>query len=179
MREGGTAQGGAGDIGVDAVAGIAAMRGLAGGYQLILPASPGAPYLVVTLVTRADDSRAITIDASSGAVVQDMDWRMFGPGAKAVEWGIATHQGQQYGEINRLLMLAGCLCLLALCLTAPVLWWKRRKQGRLTAPPRATGRAERVVAATMLLLGALFPLTGLSMVVALAGEWLIGKMRPT
>ncbi|MDT7536331.1 PepSY domain-containing protein [Sphingobium sp. SA2] len=179
LREGGVAKGAAGDIGVDAVAGIAAKRGLADGYQLILPASPGAPYLVVTLVTRAADSRAITIDAASGAVVQDMDWRMFGPGAKAVEWGIATHQGQQYGEINRLLMLAGCVCLLALCLTAPVLWWKRRKQGRLTAPPRATGRAERVVAATMLLLGALFPLTGLSMIVALAGEWLFGKMRPS
>lgn len=178
LREGGAAAGRAGDIGVDEALRIATMRGI-GGVQLILPATPGAPYLAASIVTQAQDARAITIDAASGAVVQDMDWRMFGPGAQAVEWGIATHQGQQYGEVNRLLMLAGCLCLLLLCLTAPVLWWKRRQQGRLTAPPAATSTARRMVAGLMLLIGLLFPLTGLSMIAALAGEWIMGQRRTT
>ncbi|WP_188065161.1 PepSY-associated TM helix domain-containing protein [Sphingobium sp. KCTC 72723] len=182
LREGGAARGPAsrapGDIGVDAVARIAAERGIRNGYQLILPAASGAPYLVATLVTRADDARAIMIDASSGAVVQDIDWRMFGPGARAVEWGIATHQGQQYGEVNRLLMLAGCICLLALCLTAPLLWWKRRRDGRLAPLPPSTPRARRIVAALMIGLGLLFPLTGLSMLAALAGEWMLARLRP-
>lgn len=177
LRDGGGAVGAIGDIGVDAVAGIAAARGLRHGYQIILPSHPGAPYLVASLVQRADDARALTIDAASGAVVQDIDWRMFGPGAKAVEWGIAAHQGQQYGAANRLLMLASCLCLLALCITAPILWWKRRKHGRLLAPPAATPAARRMVAALMLGLGIFFPLTGLSMLAALAGEWLVGRVR--
>jgi uncharacterized iron-regulated membrane protein len=103
---------------------------------------------------------------------------MFGPGARAVEWGIATHQGQQYGEVNRLLMLAGCICLLALCLTAPLLWWKRRRDGRLAPPPPSTPRARRIVAALMIGLGLLFPLTGLSMLAALAGEWMLARLRP-
>ncbi|MEA3543105.1 MAG: PepSY domain-containing protein [Pseudomonadota bacterium] len=165
------------DIGVDAVAEIAARRGLRAGYQLFLPAEPGAPYLVTAMTIRADDARAITIDASSGAVVQDMNWRQFGRGAQVVEWGIATHQGQQYGEANRLLMLAGCLCLLLLCVTAPVLWWKRRRDGRLSAPPPASPGARRTVAGLMIALGALFPLTGLSMLAALAGEWIAGRLR--
>lgn len=173
LREGNAPTGGPGDIGVDAVARIAARHGLASGYQMFLPASPGAPYLVTALTIRADDARAITIDAGTGAVVQDMDWRQFGMGAKTVEWGVATHQGQQYGEANRLLMLAGCLCLLALCLTAPILWWKRRCA---TPPPAPPGTA-RMVAGLMLGLGLLFPLTGLSMLAALAGEWLVGRMR--
>ena len=164
-------------IGVDAVAEIAARRGLRAGYQLLLPAEPGAPYLVTAMTIRADDARAITIDASSGAVVQDMEWRQFGRGAQVVEWGIATHQGQQYGEANRLLMLAGCLCLLLLCVTAPVLWWKRRRDGRLSAPPPASPGARRTVAGLMIALGALFPLTGLSMLAALAGEWIAGRLR--
>jgi uncharacterized iron-regulated membrane protein len=176
LREGGAAAGRAGDIGVDEALRIATARGM-GGVQLILPATPGAPYLAASIVTQAQDARAITIDAASGATVQDMDWRMFGPGAQAVEWGIATHQGQQYGEGNRLLMLAGCLCLLLLCLTAPVLWWKRRKDGRLTPPPAATPAARRVVVGLMLLIGLLFPLTGLSMVAALVGEWIMGRWR--
>ncbi|EQB14400.1 PepSY-associated TM helix domain-containing protein [Sphingobium lactosutens] len=177
LREQGAPMGhGLHDVGVDAVARIAARRGLAGGYQLFLPASPGAPYLVSAITVRADDARAIAVDAATGAVVQDMDWRQFGKGAKAVEWGIATHQGQQYGEGNRLLMLAGCLCLLLLCLTAPVLWWKRRRDGRLAAPPPASAAARRTVAALMVGLGALFPLTGLSMLAALGGEWLAGRL---
>jgi uncharacterized iron-regulated membrane protein len=165
------------DIGIDAVARIAARRGLSAGYQLFLPATPGAPYLVTATASRADDARAIAIDAADGAVVQDMDWREFGMSAKTVEWGIATHQGEQYGEVNRLLMLAGCLCLLALCLTAPVLWWKRRRDGRLSAPPPPSSRAKRTVAGLMVMLGLVFPLTGLSMAAALAGEWLAGQVR--
>lgn len=173
LREGEAPTGSPGDIGVDAVARIAAHHGLASGYQLFLPASPGAPYLVTALTTRADDARAITINARTGAVVQDIDWRQFGMGAKSVEWGVATHQGQQYGEANRLLMLAGCFCLLALCLTAPILWWKRR----FATPPPAQPGTARMVAGLMLGLGLLFPLTGLSMIVALAGEWLVGRIR--
>ncbi|MET0370254.1 MAG: PepSY domain-containing protein [Sphingobium sp.] len=177
LREGGSRVGQPGDIGVDEVVRIVGRRGLSSGYQIILPAAPASPYLVATLVQRADDSRAIMIDAGTGAVAQDIDWRMFGPGAKAVEWGIATHQGQQYGEVNRLLMLAGCLCLLLLCATAPILWWKRRIGGRLGAPPAAGRTAKRTVAALMIVLGVLFPLTGLSMVAALTGEWIVGRMR--
>jgi uncharacterized iron-regulated membrane protein len=177
LREGRSAIGAPGDIGVDAVARIAAGRGLVRGYQIILPSSPGAPYLLSPLARRADEARALTIDAASGAVVQDVDWRMFGPGAKAVEWGIATHQGQQYGEANRLLMLAGCLCLLALCVTAPILWWKRRLSGRLRAPPASSPASRRMVAGLMLGIGLLFPLTGLSMLAALAGEWVVIRLR--
>ncbi|HUD93084.1 PepSY domain-containing protein [Sphingobium sp.] len=173
LREQGAPAGGPGDIGVDAVARIAARHGFASGYQLFLPASPGAPYLVTAVTTRADAARAIAIDAGTGAVLQDMDWRQFGIGAKSVEWGVATHQGQQYGEANRLLMLAGCLCLLALCLTAPILWWKRR----FASPPPAPPGVQRMIAGLMLALGLLFPLTGLSMVAALAGEWLVGRLK--
>lgn len=177
LRAGGASSGTSGDVGVDEVMRIAGRRGAGKGYSLILPPTRGAPYLVVTSVVAAQDARAITIDAGSGAVVQDVDWRNFGPGAKTVEWGIATHQGQQYGEANRLLMLAGCMVLLALCATGPILWWKRRRHGKLGPPPSAPPGAERKVAGLMVLLGALFPLTGLSMIVALSGEWLIRRFR--
>lgn len=172
LRKGGAVAGHDGDIGIDAVTRVAARQGMASGYQLFLPASPGAPYLVSAITIRADDARAIAIDAGTGAVVQDMDWRQFGMGAKAVEWGVATHMGQQYGEVNRMLMLAGCLCLLLLCLTAPILWWKRG----FRSPPPIEPHVGRALATLMLALGLFFPLTGLSMVAALIGEWLVGRI---
>ncbi|PJG48829.1 peptidase [Sphingobium sp. LB126] len=174
LREGGAVPGGAGGgIGVDEVVRIADQRGLGGGITISFPASAGMPWLVSAQAVKAEDARVLTIDAGSGAVAQDVDWRMFGGGAKAVEWGVATHQGLEYGEPNRLLMLAGCLCLLLLCVTAPVLWWKRR----WGEPPAATPAARRMVAGLMLLLGVLFPLTGLSMIAALLGEWGVVRLR--
>lgn len=175
LRESGAVPGGAGGVDVDDVARIAADRGMANGYTISFPASAGAPWLVSAQAAQAQDARVLTIDAGSGAVEQDIGWRMFGAGAKAVEWGVAAHQGQEYGEVNRLLMLAGCLALLLLCVTAPLLWWKRR----LGEPPAATPAAKRMVAGLMLVLGVLFPLTGLSMVAALLGEWVVGRLRST
>lgn len=173
LRESGAVRGGASGVGVDEVARIAARRGLTGGMMIAFPASAGAPWLVSAQATKAEEARLLTIDAGSGAVAQDVDWRMFGAGAKAVEWGVATHQGLEYGEPNRLLMLAGCLALLLLCVTAPVLWWRRG----LGEPPVGSAAARRVVAGLMLVLGVLFPLTGLSMAAALLGEWGLKRLR--
>lgn len=164
------------DIGAARVAAIAAAHGLRPPWTMSLPAVPGAPYLVSRTIRRADDARALYIDAVDGGVQQDARYADFGKGAQMIEWGIAVHQGQHYGEINRLVMLAGCLGTLALALSAPVLWWKRRSGGRLRAPPVPDRRSARMVAAMMVAIGALFPLTGATMIAALIGEFVAGRV---
>jgi uncharacterized iron-regulated membrane protein len=169
-----------GEIGPDRAAEIAGARGLAPPWTMTLPATPGAPYLVSRTIVRADDARALYLDTASGAVLQDAAYDRFGAGARTIEWGIATHQGQQYGEVNRLVMLAGCLGVAALAITAPILWWKRRRGGRLQAPPRPIDRSKaRGVAAIMIAIGALFPLTGATVLAALLIDWLMfARVRP-
>lgn len=172
-----TGHGGA-DIGPDRAIAIASARGIGSAWSLTLPAEAGAPYLVAAAAKRADDARVLYLDATDGRVLLDAPYAQFGRGAQAIEWGIAVHQGQQYGEVNRLAMLAGCIGAWLLGLSAPILWWKRRREGRLTPPPRADNRrASRGVAAIMLTVGALFPLTGATMLAALAGEWLWRAIR--
>ena len=167
-----------GDIGPDRVIAIAAARGMGPGWSLGLPAMPGAPYLVSAPALRAQDARVLFLDPATGAVLQDAPYARFGKGAQAIEWGIAVHQGQQYGEPNRLMMLAGCVGAWLLALSAPILWWKRRQGGRLAAPPRETDpKRVRTVAWIMLAIGALFPLTGATMLAALAGERLWGRKK--
>jgi uncharacterized iron-regulated membrane protein len=51
-----------------------------------------------------------------------------------------------------------------------VLWWKRRRNGRLQAPPRSDRGHLRGLAVAMLVLGLALPLTGLTMLAALLGE---------
>lgn len=165
---------GAGHIGPDRVAAIAAARGIGPGWTMVMPPAPGAPWLVTDASAKTADTRVLYIDAGSGNVLQDARWSDFGGGAKTIEWGIAVHQGEQYGEANRLVMLAGCIAILLLALSAPILWWKRRFAA--PRPARDAGRTQRV-AAIMLVLGALFPLTGATMLAALLGEWLWNRRR--
>ena len=166
MQHAGVPVGHGGDIGPDRALAAARARGSGDAWALTLPASPGAPYLVSAAIVRADDARAIHVDAGTGRVLQDARYRDFGGGAQAIEWGIAAHQGQQYGEVNRLVMLAGCLAILLLVVSAPVMWVKRRPRG-LGLPP---GRSGRGLAALMAGSGLLFPLTGLTMLAALLVE---------
>lgn len=170
--------GGMSDIGPARAAAIASERRLPLPWTMTVPAHPGAPYLVSRGIVRAEDARVLYIDAATGRVLQDTAYAGFGAGARTIEWGIATHQGQEYGEPNRLIMLAGCIAIVLLALTAPVLWWKRRRAGRIDAPPRAIDRrVARGLVAMMLALGLLFPLTGLSIVVALAGDIGLRRLR--
>lgn len=155
-----------GEIGPDRALAAARARGIGGAWTLTLPASPGAPYLVSAAIVRADQARAIHVDAGTGRVLQDARYADFGGAAQAIEWGIAVHQGQQYGEVNRLVMLAGCLAILLLVVSAPVMWVKRRPRG-LGLPPGRSGRGLSVLMAGA---GLLFPLTGLTMLAALLAE---------
>jgi uncharacterized iron-regulated membrane protein len=166
-----------GDIGPDAAVRAAAARGLTAPWVLDLPGRPDKPYRLAPLIDRARDARLLYVDSANGAVLQDVRWANFGIGAKAFEWGVYTHQGQEYGEPNRLVMLAGCIGVWLLAGSALVLWWKRRRGGRLSAPPRpADPRKLRGVAGIMLVVGALFPLTGLTMLVALLGDTALQRL---
>jgi uncharacterized iron-regulated membrane protein len=108
----------------------------------------------------------------------DIGFAQYGPAAKAIEWGIAVHQGQEYGPVNRYIMLAGCIAIVLLVISAPVMWWKRRPKGSFGMPPAAANRrAALTVMAIMANAGVLYPLVGLSMLAALVVERLYELTR--
>lgn len=157
---------GSSDVGVERAAEVARSAGVSSPMTISLPLGAGQPYSFTRVINRSEDARAVYVEPSSGRILQNASYAQFGKGAQLIEWGIATHQGQQYGPANRWVMLAGCLALLLLCVSAPVLWWKRRVKGQLLAPPppqdRSRGKAATAAAAV---LGILYPLTGATLVV--------------
>lgn len=158
---------GSGDLGPDRAIAAATARGLATPWILDLPASPGRPYRISAAAERTGDVRVISVDPPTATVLQDVSYADFGVGARIFEWGIYTHQGRQYGEVNRLIMLAGCIGILLLAMSAPVMWWKRRNGTGLSPPPRPDEPGKgRWALAIMLTIGLLFPLTGLTMLPA-------------
>ena len=157
-------------------------EGLARPYQISIPADPTLSFTAAHQAVHVEDTRSLYIDGTTGAVRADIGYAAFGPGAKAIEWGIATHQGTQYGWVNRYLMLGGCIAVWLLGISAIVMWWKRRPKGRFAAPIAPPGpRAKTAVLAIVLPLAILYPLTGLSLIVAVGLDrlvWFLNRPRP-
>ncbi|MNS64060.1 PepSY-associated TM helix [compost metagenome] len=170
------------------VVATAEARGLPRPYTVSIPAQAGTAYTVVAQVRRVQDSRTLYVDPAKGAVLADIGFDRFGAGAKAIEWGVYTHQGTQFGQINRLLMLAGCVGVWLLGVSGLVMWWKRRPpslsrarpHARLGAPIAPPGpRVRFAVLGIVIPLCILYPLTGLSLVTVLLLDFAARRlMRP-
>jgi len=148
---------------------IFAQKGVPTGTPVRLPDGPRGVYTAMRFADDVRDVRVVHLDRYSGAVLADIGYPDYGIAGKAAEWGISIHTGRQFGWLNQLVMLLGCLAIVMLAVSAAVMWCKRRPHGRLAAPPRRNGdRAAVGAIAVALLLGVLYPLLGASMLVALA-----------
>jgi uncharacterized iron-regulated membrane protein len=147
-------------------------------YTVTLPDGPKGAYAADYRPDRVEDSRTIYLDRYSGRKLGDVGFAQWGAGAKAIEWGIAVHQGQEYGPLNRYLMLAGCVAIVLLAVSAIIMWWKRRPIGKLGLPPAPEDKRVAVaVLATTAVVGVIYPLVGASLMLALAIDWVILRAR--
>ncbi|KFA19683.1 hypothetical protein A11G_0107045 [Xanthomonas vasicola pv. musacearum NCPPB 4392] len=156
---------GRGAIGLDAAIARFDARGILPGYSVAPPR--GTTGVCTASVYPADlqRQRVIHLDQYSGAVLLDMRYRDYGPLAKLMEWGINVHLGQQYGTANQLILLFACIAIVLLCVSAAVMWWKRRPSGGLGVPPLpADPRTLRGLMVLLVLCGLIFPLVGASLV---------------
>ena len=153
-------------------------EGVARPYLVSIPRTPDLAWTVAHQTRQAQEARNLYVDGQTGAVKADVRWDDIGVGAKAFEWGIAVHQGMQYGWINRIVMLLGCIGVWVLAISGLMMWWKRRPPSlfarRIGAPPGPDGaRARFAVLAIVLPFAVLYPLTGLSLLAALIVDRLV------
>lgn len=164
-----TLQGNPAVVQLDAIVARIAALGVAQGYRLALPRDADGVYSMIQTPGQVERQRVLHLDQYSGRVLRDLDARSTGPIGRVTEWGVAVHQGLEYGWPNVLVMLAGCLALICLCVSGVLAWWKRRPDGKLAAPPRKDGdRLAKGVLLIALVLGCVFPLLGASMLAVLA-----------
>jgi uncharacterized iron-regulated membrane protein len=92
---------------------------------------------------------------------------------------IAAHEGQLFGVANQLLGLTAALGLVVVCLSAVVLWWRRREPGTLGAPlPLVSVRGTAGLLAVLALLTVLLPLFGASLLAVLLVERFVLRRVP-
>jgi uncharacterized iron-regulated membrane protein len=169
---------GAHPIGLDRAAAIFRTLGVNPAASLDPPDGPDGAYVASWRPDRVEDTRVVYLDQYTGKVLGDVGFKDWGPAAQAIEWGIAVHQGQEYGALDRYVMLLGCVAILLLAASAVTMWWTRRPGGSLGVPPLpvqpGAGRGLVLIVAAV---GVLYPLVGLTLLTAAAFEGAIFLWR--
>ncbi|MEA9977588.1 MULTISPECIES: PepSY domain-containing protein [unclassified Pseudomonas] len=156
------------------VVNIATERHIEPGYSITAPTKADG---VFTIAVFADDPRndaTLHVDQYSGKVLADVGWKDYSNVSRATELGVMLHEGKFFGWVNQLLILLICLMVLLSSISALVIWWKRRPQGGLGAPPlRHDLPRWKTAIVIMIVLGLAFPLVGISLVTVWALDWLV------
>lgn len=172
------ATGAAAPIGVDAAQATFDGLGVSPGYALSLPDGPNGVYTAAVYPDDLSRQRVVHLDQYTGKPLLDMSYADYGPAAKAMEWGINVHMGQEFGLANQLVLLALCLAIVLMAVSAAVMWWKRRPAGSLGVPPApADGRTMIGLIAVMAVFGVLFPLVGASLLVMVLLDLALSRAR--
>jgi len=156
---------------IDVVAAAVAPLGLEA--PVILAPAPGGKGRWTAKSNTANRPRRVdlVVDGTSGEIVRRDDFATKHPIDKVVAVGIAFHEGRLFGWPNQLLLLLTAAGLVLVCVSAVWLWLRRRDPGRLGAPPPGIPpRRSLPLMATIVGLGLLLPLFGLSLVAVLLIE---------
>ena len=121
----------------------------------------------------------LVLDGATGRIVsrEDFNQRPFVDRVTGI--GIAAHEGRLFGLANQLLGLFTAVGLITASVSAVAMWWRRRPSATLGAPP-ARIEPRRVpfwLPGTVVVIGLLLPLMGLTLLLVLALErWVFRRV---
>ncbi|WP_166239749.1 PepSY-associated TM helix domain-containing protein [Paenibacillus turpanensis] len=101
-------------------------------------------------------------DQYSGKLIARVNYEDYGIIGKWFTWGIPLHEGHLFGAANKILNLMVCIAFLAAIAMGFVSWMKKVKPGDFQLPKRMNKPWSAGAIITLLILGILMPLFGLS-----------------
>lgn len=166
-------------ISLERVIAIARERSVNDTYAIALPSGPTGVYSILSDRNRAFTRAYVHLDQYSGKVLADVRFKDFGFMGKFYMFGIIAHEGQLFGVANQMLGLITCAGVILLAVTGIALWWSRRPKGELAAPVASTNLFQTSKASVVIaiVLSAVAPLMGLTLIVLLAVELGLGRKK--
>ncbi|WP_420606353.1 PepSY-associated TM helix domain-containing protein [Novosphingopyxis sp.] len=140
--------------------------GLAAPVEISPPTDGSNIWLVKSNAANRPLRATVRVDGDSGMIVsrENFDQRHWID--RLVGYGIAIHEGAFLGLLNQLISLATILALMSLAISSIILWWRRRPDRRLGAPPpRGAMRHSWLLVVLTVALGFLVPLFGVSLAI--------------
>ena len=155
---------------VDTALLVGAQEGLRHPMTVALPDGDAGVFSVIGYAFHnPGQEKTVHVDQYGGRVVSRYGYQDYPKLAKAVSQGIALHEGRRFGVVNFWVSLAFCLGVLVLCVTGPIMWWRRRPSGSGLAAPRGKLPIRRTWWVVLLLaaLGIFLPVFGASLILVL------------
>ncbi len=121
------------------------------------------------------------VDQYGGTVVSTYGYDDYPLLAKVVSQGIGLHEGRSLGLWSFWGSALMCLAVIFMCVTGPLMWWRRRPKGaaQLGAPRgRMPLRSTPLLVVGLVALGVFLPYFGLSLLVVLALDQLVLRRVP-
>jgi uncharacterized iron-regulated membrane protein len=149
---------------------------------LIAPPSMAAAHWTVRSDAQNRPLRVtFDVDAESGSILSRNGFAEQPLLDRVIGVTTAAHEGQLFAPVNQLLGLFTACGLLTVSISAIVMWWRRRPEGVLGAPPpRPDGRFAVGLFVVIALLGVLLPLFGATLLIVLLLErTLLRRHGPT
>lgn len=167
--------------GLDRVATTARENGLSAPIELTPPAARSAAWEATSLDSRWPVRQTqLAIAPATGRVIDRVGWDDQPLLAKATTLGILFHQAELFGLANQIGLTVLAVGLLAMIVAGYRMWWARRPAGGLGAPPKVRPLLRSVpvpLLAGFAALMVLLPVLGVSVVVFLLGERVVGFVR--
>lgn len=176
-------------ISVDYLAGKAQKAGLPRPYLIVFPEGETGVYSVVADQWEVKGNPAfqdvtreavIHFDRYSGEIAGRYSYDQYSTLAKVVSNSIALHEGRRFGIPSQIASTAFCIGVLFLCVTAPIMWWRRRKVGQGLGAPKGelSFKEHPWIYAMLIILGVVLPLFGISLVLVLVIDQVLKRIKP-
>ncbi|HEX4505095.1 MAG TPA: PepSY domain-containing protein [Alphaproteobacteria bacterium] len=135
------------------------------------PQSAGGDWSVKSDAQNRTLRSDVTVDGATGKVLTRVDFGQRQWVDRVVGVGVAAHEGHLFGWLNQLISLLTATGLIAVSISAGVMWWRRRSPRTLGAPQRIPNAAVSAgVMGIIILFAALLPLLAASLIAVLICE---------
>jgi uncharacterized iron-regulated membrane protein len=135
------------------------------------PRGENGVWTIRSMAVSRPDRVTVHFDRWTGEEILRIVFTDHNPVDRFMALGVAFHEGGLFGWLNQLTGLVAALGVILLGVTGGVMWWRRRPRGRLGTPPMPEDR--RLGAGLVVLvvvLGALLPMAGVTLLAALVAD---------
>jgi uncharacterized iron-regulated membrane protein len=161
---------------------VAEREGLAHPMTIALPSGNDGVFSVIgDAFHDPSRERTVHVDQFSGEVRAQYGFDDYPLAAKAVAQGIGLHEGRSLGLVSFWFAFLFCVAVLVLCVTGPLMWWRRRpsRSGSVGAPRgKMPIRATWWLAAALVGLGIFLPMFGITLLAVLLLDQLVLRRVP-
>ena len=158
---------------------VASTLHLAAPVEIMPAMKPGGTWTIKSDAQNRTLRDVLQANPETGAIVSRKNFNQGMILDRVVGTGIAAHEGQLFGLINQLLGLGTAMGLVLLCVSAVVLWWRRRHVGVLGAPvPLARPRWSSALVSAIVVLAIYLPAMAFSLIAVLLLEWTVLSRVP-